>query len=91
VRKEKKDHGTSKLIEGDMSAGDNVLVVEDVITSAGSCVAAVKTLRENGAVVNEIISVIDREAGGREILSDIGITLTSLARSSELLEKQRGC
>ena len=87
VRKEKKDHGTSKLIEGELNAGDAVLVVEDVITSAGSSIAAIKTLRENGASVDNIISVIDREGGGTEALAKIGITLTALVKASELLKK----
>jgi orotate phosphoribosyltransferase len=85
VRKEKKDHGTSKLIEGEMNRGDRVLVVEDVITSAGSSISAIKTLREHGAAVEDIISVVDREGSGREALRDIGVTLTALVRASELL------
>jgi len=87
VRKEKKDHGTSKLIEGDMNKGDNVLVVEDVITSAGSSIAAIGTLRGAGATVNDIISVIDRESGGMDSLKAIGVTMTSLIKASDLLKK----
>jgi orotate phosphoribosyltransferase len=87
VRKEKKEHGTSKLIEGVLGKGDNVLVVEDVITSAGSSIAAIAMLRDSGATVNEIISVIDREAGGREALRNIDVTLTALVRASDLLKK----
>ena len=86
VRKEKKDHGTSKLIEGDLSKGDSVLVVEDVITSAGSSISAIGTLRDSGASVKDIISVIDREAGGAEALKEIGVTLTSLVKASDLLK-----
>jgi len=85
VRKEKKEHGTSKLIEGTIIKGDKVLVVEDVITSAGSVIAAVGTLREAGASVDDIISVIDREAGGKEALKSINVTLTSLVKASDLL------
>ena len=87
VRKEKKDHGTSKLIEGVLNKGDSVIVVEDVITSAGSSVSAIATLREAGAKVDDIISVIDREAGGKEALKSIGVTLTSLVKASDLLKK----
>jgi len=87
IRKEKKDHGTTKLIEGDMNKGDKVLVVEDVITSAGSSINAIGTLREAGADVEDIISVIDREAGGREALKNIGVSLTSLVKASDLLKK----
>jgi orotate phosphoribosyltransferase len=87
VRKEKKDHGTSKLIEGDLNKGDNVLVVEDVITSAGSSISAIGTLREAGASVEDIFSVIDREAGGDASLRAINVTLTALIKASELLKE----
>lgn len=86
VRKEKKDHGTTKLIEGVLNKGDNVLVVEDVITSAGSSITAIGTLRENGANVTTIMSVIDRESGGPEALAKIDVKLIPLVRASELLK-----
>jgi orotate phosphoribosyltransferase len=86
VRKEKKDHGTSKMIEGDLNPGDKVLVVEDVITTAGSSIQAIATLRENGAVVANAISVIDREGGGKENLASAGVSLISLVKGSELLK-----
>lgn len=85
VRKEKKDHGTSKLVEGVLNKGDKVLVVEDVITSAGSSITGIGTLRAEGAVVENVFSVIDREAGGPEALAEIGVKLTPLVRASELL------
>lgn len=88
VRKEKKDHGTGKLIEGVLNAGDKVLVVEDVITSAGSSITGIGTLRAEGAVVENVYSVIDREAGGPEALAGIGVKLTPLVRASELLKDQ---
>ena len=86
VRKEKKDHGTGKLIEGVLNPGDRVLVVEDVITSAGSSVVSIKTLREAGAEVSEVFSVIDREAGGTEALEEIGVRFSPLVRASDLLQ-----
>jgi orotate phosphoribosyltransferase len=85
IRKEKKDHGTGKLIEGDLNIGDKVLVVEDVITSAGSSMTAIETLRKEGAVVENVYSVIDRESGGADNLKQIGVSLTPLVRASELL------
>ena len=85
IRKEKKDHGTGKLIEGDLNIGDKVLVVEDVITSAGSSITAIETLRREGAVVENVYSVIDRESGGADNLKQIGVSLTPLVRASELL------
>ena len=86
IRKEKKDHGTGKLIEGDLGAGDRVLVVEDVITTAGSSIKAIATLREAGAKVDYVISVIDREGGGAENLADVGITFRPLVKASELVK-----
>ena len=87
VRKEKKDHGTGKLIEGVLNKGDKVLVVEDVITSAGSSVKGIGTLREEGAVVENVFSVIDREAGGPEALAEIGVKLSPLVKASDLLRE----
>ncbi|MBE6516674.1 MAG: orotate phosphoribosyltransferase [Thermoplasmata archaeon] len=84
IRKEKKDHGTGKLIEGTLNIGDKVLVVEDVITSAGSSISAIETLRREGAVVENVFSVIDRESGGSENLKQIGVTLLPLVKASEL-------
>ena len=88
IRKEKKDHGTGKLIEGELEIGDKVLVVEDVITSAGSSITAIETLREFGAVVEDVFSVIDRESGGVENLRQIGVTLHPLVKASDLLENR---
>ena len=85
IRKEKKDHGTGKLIEGTLEIGDRVLVVEDVITSAGSSITAIETLRKEGAVVEDVFSVIDRESGGSDNLMQIGVTLHPLVKASELL------
>lgn len=87
VRKEKKDHGTGKLIEGVLNSGDKVLVVEDVITSAGSSIKGIETLRAEGAVIENVFSVIDREAGGPEALAEIGVKLTPLVKASEVLEQ----
>ena len=84
VRKEQKEHGTMKQIEGDLFPGDKVLVVEDVITTAGSCIKAISVLRESGAVVTDIMSVVDREGGGKENLAGIGVSLLSLVKGSEI-------
>ena len=89
VRKEKKDHGTGKLIEGDLNPGDKVLVVEDVVTTAGSSIAAIKTLRENGAVVENALSVIDRESGGRENYAEIGVEFYALVKASEIVKETK--
>ncbi len=85
VRKERNNHGTAKQIEGDLEPGDRVLMVEDVVTTAGSCVKGIQVLREAGADVRWVISIIDREAGGREALEAEGVRFYPLATGSELL------
>lgn len=85
VRKEKKDHGTAKLIEGVFEKGEKVLVVEDVVTSAGSALYAIETLRSEGTVVESIFSVVDREEGGKEKLAEVNVHLTSLVTATEVL------
>ena len=87
IRKEKKDHGTGKLIEGDLCSGDRALVVEDVITTAGSSIKAIGTLREAGAVVEHVISVIYREGGGAENLAEAGVDFRPLVKASELVKR----
>ena len=89
LRKEQKDHGTKGLIEGDLEKGDKVLVVEDVITTAGSSVSAIKVLRENGAIVTEVMAVVDREGGGIENLKEIGVSLYSLIKGSEIVKGKK--
>lgn len=85
VRKEKKDHGTSKLIEGVHRPGETVLVVEDVITSAGSVLFALDLLRSEGLVIKHVFSVVDREEGGRSKLLEAGVELTALVTATEVL------
>jgi orotate phosphoribosyltransferase len=84
VRKKAKDYGTCLLAEGGEVRGRRLLIVEDVVTSGGQVVESVRALRAEGAVVNHVICVIDREAGGRENLAREGLALHALFRSSEL-------
>jgi len=85
VRKEKKDHGTGKLVEGTLGKGERVLVVEDVITSAGSVADAVTILRNEGAVVETVLAVVDRQEGGRERLEGMSVRLLPLLTARDLL------
>ncbi len=85
IRKEKKGYGTSKLIEGDFEKGMTVDIVEDVVTTGGSVLRAVKILREMGLKVNRVIAVVDREEGGAETLNENNVELVSLIKARELL------
>jgi len=66
VRKDIKDHGTKSAIEGNVQAGERVAVIDDVITTGGSTIAAIEQARKAGLVVETVITLIDREEGGRE-------------------------
>lgn len=87
VRKARKDHGTTKLVEGDksMSPGIRVALLEDVITTGGSSLKAVETLREAGATVTGIVALVDREEGGAETIREAGLPLVALARRSDFM------
>jgi orotate phosphoribosyltransferase len=85
VRKEKKGYGTNKLIEGVYEKGERVLVVEDVVTTAGGAMGAVRALRDAGLIVDCVVCVVDREEGGRENLEREGLRVISLVKAGELL------
>ncbi len=85
VRKEPKGHGTGKQIEGILSRGERVAVVEDVVTTAGSSLKAVRACKEFGLDVIGIFAVVDREEGGRENIEKEGLHLYSLFTLKELL------
>ena len=70
-RKERKDHGIGKKIEGRMEANDRILMVDDLITSGKSVIQVADAVREQGGRVAELVVLLDREQGGREqILSN---------------------
>ena len=69
VRKEKKEHGLQRWIEGpELANGERCLVVEDVVTTGGSTVKAVERIREEGLEIAGVVSVVDRLAGGAEAI-----------------------
>ena len=85
VRKEAKQHGTGRLIEGPLREGDRVVVLEDVITTGASALRAVEAVQRAGATVSGILALVDREEGGRGILEAQGFEVSCLATLSELL------
>ncbi len=66
IRKDVKDHGTKSTIEGDVSAGEKVVIIDDVITTGGSTIIAIERAVAAGLVIERVIALIDREEGGRE-------------------------
>jgi orotate phosphoribosyltransferase len=85
VRKEAKTHGTGKLIEGPFKTGDNVIVIEDVITTGGSALKAVQAIRQAGGIIAGVLALVDREEGGREAIEAAGVAVISLVTAHELL------
>ncbi len=84
VRKEAKGHGMGRQIEGNFSAGDRVVVVEDVITSGGSAQKAIAAVEAEGGVVLGVLAVVDRGQGGRGVLEGQGRGVVALTTSSDL-------
>jgi orotate phosphoribosyltransferase len=66
VRKNAKEHGTMQWIEGNVKAGDSVVVVDDVITTGSSTIQAITRLKETGIFVKKVVVLLDRQEGGRE-------------------------
>jgi orotate phosphoribosyltransferase len=85
VRKEAKQHGTGKLIEGPFRSGDRVVIVEDVITTGGSAERAIGAVRAAGGTVVGVLAVVDREEGGRAALERSGVPVHALAALSEVV------
>ena len=90
VRKEAKQHGTGRLIEGPFRAGDRVAVVEDVVTTGGSALRAIEAVRAAGGIVAGVLAVVDREEGGREAIEAAGVEVVALARANEIVARMPG-
>ncbi len=84
VRKEAKKYGTCNLAEGGFEKGEEVVVIEDVITTAGQVCESVGALRELGLQISTVLCVIDRQQGGKEKLADIGCSLSPVFTLSQL-------
>jgi orotate phosphoribosyltransferase len=84
VRKAAKDYATEGLIEGVFEPGERVLAIEDVVTTGGALISAVEVLRAAGLVVERALCVLDREEGGGEALSALGVRLEPLFRRADL-------
>lgn len=89
IRKKAKDHGTQSLVEGlsdaETLSGKTIIIVEDVTTTGGSAIKAIEAVRKDGATVNHVITILDREEGAREAFAAVGVTLISLLKKSDFV------
>lgn len=83
VRKEVKTHGTGNRIEGPFHKGDRVVIVEDVITTGKSALQAIDAVESAGASLLGVLSVVDRQDGGREAIGNRGYEVVSLTTISD--------
>jgi orotate phosphoribosyltransferase len=89
VRKQAKDHGLGKLIEGSFQSGDRAVIVDDVLTSGGSLLKAVAAARGAGLTVTHALVIVDRkEQDGRRKVEAEGLTLLSLLTIDDLTRAQ---
>lgn len=84
-RKEIKDHGTRRGIEGRFEQGERVVVLDDLITTGGSKLKAIAPLEEAGLVVGDVVVLVDREQGGKEELEEQGYKLHAFLSLGEML------
>ena len=85
VRKETKDYGTSKAIEGRLEPGERICLVEDVLTTGGAALAAAQKVRAAGGEILGLVGVLDREEGAAENLAQAGIPFHALLRRPDVI------
>ena len=89
ARKEAKEYGTKRLIEGDYAPGQTVALVDDVITNGGAKLELARPFLDEGLKVRDFVVLVDREQGGREALEERGYALHSVFTLREVLESLR--
>lgn len=85
IRKEENDHGLKNRIIGDYEKKGVALLVEDVTATGGSVMSAVQTMRSEGLIVKDVITVVDRDEGAEEVLTKEGLNLRYLVNAKTLI------
>jgi len=86
-RREEKGYGTRRRIEGLFEPGERVVLIDDIITDGASKFEAIQPLEEAGLVVKDLVILIDREQGGRELLASKGYTLHAVLTISQCFDE----
>ena len=84
VKKQSKDYATRRTIEGELNAGDRIVVVEDILTTGAAAVRAADVIKEAGGEVQKILAVVDREEGAAENIAAAGYRFEALFRRTDL-------
>jgi orotate phosphoribosyltransferase len=84
VKKEPKDYGTSRRVEGELYHGERVVLIEDILTTGSQAIRAAQQLSAAGANVLFILGVLDREEGAAENIAEAGLQMRALFRRSDL-------
>jgi len=85
-RREEKGYGTRRRIEGQFKVGDRVVLIDDIITDGASKLEAIAPLEEAGLVVKDLVVLVDREQGGRELLARRGYALHAVLTISQCFD-----
>jgi len=86
IRKEQKDHGVIKWVEGNMSPGEKVVILEDVVTTGGSTIKAVERARSQGLDVIQVVTLVDRQEGGVENIQKHVKKVSSIITRDDLMK-----
>lgn len=88
-RKTAKAHGTMQWIEGNVAAGDKVVIVDDVITTGKSTIEAITKAKEGGLNVVKVIALVDRQEGGKENIEALGYRVDTVVTRDEVMKLYR--
>ena len=89
VRKSAKSHGTMQWIEGNIAGGDRVVIVDDVITTGKSTIEAISRAKEAGLEIVKVITLVDRQEGGKENIEALGFKVEPVVTREEVMELYR--
>lgn len=87
VRKNAKEHGLKRVIEGDVNNGDRVVIVDDVATTGQSTIEAIENARAGGLDVVKVIILVDRQEGGRENILKHDVDYEAILTREDLLDE----
>ncbi len=87
IRKEQKDHGIIKWIEGDISTNEKIVIIDDVATTGGSTIKAIERARSEGIEVVKVVILVDRQEGGIENIQEHVKDVTAVITRDELLNE----